>query len=114
MKTPAGEVAQVGDVHVVGSVGGLVAYVGWRSPQRVLLVLSVLLLIVDLIFQISAPATTVGNLDATLWLGNTLGRLTTAAFTAYLFAVLLDYLRLRGKFRGRSAAFIDWGAGRTA
>lgn len=109
MKTPAGEVAQVGDVHVVGSAGGLVAYVGWRTPQRVLLILSALLLVCDLLFQILVPDMTIGNLDATDWGGGTLGRLTTAAFTAYLFAVLLEYLRLRGRFRRRRAAFIDWG-----
>ena len=54
MKTPAGEVAQVGEVHVVGSARGLVTYVGWRSPQRILLILSIGLLIGDVVFQIVA------------------------------------------------------------
>ncbi len=43
MKTPAGEIAQTGDVHPVGSAGSLVRYVALRSPQYVLLGLSMAL-----------------------------------------------------------------------
>jgi hypothetical protein len=108
MRTPLGEDAQRGTVHPVNAGGGLVRYVGWRAPQKILLWLSLALLLGDVLIEAFAPIVTVQNLDLTKWIGGTLGRLTTAAFTAYFFAALLEYMRLRAKFRGKSAAFIDW------
>jgi septum formation topological specificity factor MinE len=108
MKTPAGEIAQTGDVHAIGSAGSLALYVASRSPQLVLLSLAGLLMVLDLVLEAFEPTLKVMELDVTAWSAGTLGRATTAAFTAYLFAVLVQYSRLRGRFRGRSAAFIDW------
>ena len=112
MKTPKGELTQVGDVHAIGSYGGLARYVAWRSTQRVLLVLAGLLLLLDLIVEIEVPPLDLGHMDLTSWTSGTLSRLTTAAFTAYLFAVLIEYMDLRKKFqsRGPSDALIDWNA----
>jgi hypothetical protein len=111
MKTPASEIAQQGEVHTVGSRTGLARYVALRSPQRVLLWLSVGLMLVDLLLEMFAPRIEIVNLHFTTWLGGTLERLTTAAFTAYFFAMLLDYVKLRAKFSGATAAFIDWKTG---
>ncbi|MGH2975199.1 MAG: hypothetical protein ACRDLL_10090 [Solirubrobacterales bacterium] len=111
MKTPAGEIAQQGEVHTVGSRTGLAWYVAFRSPQYVLLWLSLGLVIVDLLLETITPQVEIVNLHFTTWLGGTLERLTTAAFTAYFFAVLLDYVKLRAKFSGTTAAFIDWETG---
>jgi hypothetical protein len=111
MKTPAGEVAQFGEVHTVGSRSGLAWYVAFRSPQYVLLWLSLGLVIVNLLLEIFTPQMDIGNLHLTNWLGGTFERLTTAAFTAYFFAVLLEYVKLRAKFRGATAAFVDWETG---
>lgn len=108
MKTPAGEVTQRGEVHTIGSGTRLAWYVAFRSPQRVLLWLSLGLMAVDLALEAFAPQWNLLNLHFTTWLGGTLGRLTTAAFTAYFFAVLLEYVKLRAKFSGATAAFIDW------
>jgi len=111
MKTPAGEIAQRGEVHTVGSRSGLAWYVAFRSPQYVLLWLSLILMLIDLALETFAPQIELINLHFTTWLGGTLERLTTAAFTAYFFAVLLDYMKLRARFSGATSAFIDWETG---
>jgi hypothetical protein len=108
MKTPAGELAQVGDVHPIGSTRGLVRYLSWRNPQRALLLVAIGVLVCDVVFQTFVPPAHVGNLNLTGWVGGTLGRVTTAAFTAFLFAVIVQYIALRARFTRRSAALIDW------
>jgi hypothetical protein len=125
MRTPADELAQIGEVHPVSSQWRLAWYVATTRPQSLLLYLSLLLIALDLVYEITVGPLQVGETDLTAWLGGVVERIITAMLGAYLVASFLrladlrtqlraSYDRGRGFFgrrkRGGFGAFIEWRA----
>jgi hypothetical protein len=122
MKTPAGEQAQIGHVHVVGSQLKLLAYLAIQSPQTYLLLLTGTFLGLDLLFELRlVPDMSIRDLSLREWSAGNFARLATAAAGAYLVALFLRFAELRRKLRSSArrrrgllrsgsayGAFIEW------
>jgi hypothetical protein len=109
MKTPAGELAQVGDVIAVRSQAGLFRHIALLPPQRYLLYLTVCLLAADLALKTRLVGDVVlRDLSMRDWWADNFARLGTGAFGAYLVAVFLRFAELRQRLRGVRPMFVRW------
>ena len=122
MKTPAGEVAQIGHVHAVRSQFALGRHLATATPQSYLVLLSLLLLLIDLALELRLlPDGVVRDLSLRTWAAGNIARLATGAFSAYLVALFLRYATLSASLRSSSraagtrlarrsayGAFIEW------
>lgn len=119
LKTPAGELAQTGEVHEVSSQVGLLAYLSVQAPQIYLVWVTLTFAALDFFLEVGiVPSLDVKDLSLTAWIAQFLARLSTGAFGAYLVALFLRFAELRkhlravgGRGRRRNTAFgafIEW------
>lgn len=127
MRTPADELAQIGEVHPVTSQLRLLGYVANSRPQNLLLYGSLFFIVLDFVFEVFVGSYGVRHLDVTKWLAGLVERLITAALGAYLVTVFLRYATLRSQLRstyerrrsgltgtGGFGAFIEWRTAKAA
>jgi len=105
MKTPAGELAQIGHVHAVKSQRRLLLYLSFQLPQRYLVYLTVTLIVLDLTLELRFfPGWSVRGLVVRTWLFGNFSRLATGAFGAYLVALFSRFAELRRNLRHAATA----------
>ncbi|HEV7653899.1 MAG TPA: hypothetical protein VGP36_04060 [Mycobacteriales bacterium] len=99
MKTPAGELAQTGHVHVVRSQLGLLGYLATRAPQIWLVWLTAFLAGVDLVWELFLAGSASSGFSWGGWIAQFCARLSTGAFGAYLVALFTRYGEIRKALR---------------